>query len=113
MSSLPIMEERRSSGRWGLLSRPKRFLPLYIVTGSFPINEMKLLLFVIPLLLSRTQRLSPSLGWVVTMMASLAKIATPMLLVGKFVRTLSLRSFRALVMSTRGEILGFPIEPLL
>jgi hypothetical protein len=41
----------------------------------------------------------PSLGWAITMMASLAKITVPMLLAGKSVRTPGLRSFRALVMS--------------
>jgi len=46
------------------------------------------------------------------MMASLAKIATPMLLTGKSMRTLYLWSFYAPVMSPRGEILGFPTEPL-
>ena len=85
----------------------------YIIIGFFPIDEMKLLLFVIPLLLSHAQRLCPSLGWAVTMMASLAKIAAPMLLAGKSVRTLGLRSFRAPVMSPRGEILSFPTEPLI
>jgi hypothetical protein len=46
-------------------------------------------------------------------MVSVAKIIMPMLLVGKSMRTLGLRSFRALVMSPhRGEILGFLIEPL-
>jgi hypothetical protein len=43
------------------------------------------------------------------MMASLAKIVVSMLLVGKSVRTSGLRSFYALVMSPRGEILGFPL----
>jgi hypothetical protein len=57
--------------------------------------------------------LSPSLGWVVTIMASVAKIVVPVLLAGKSVRTLGLRSFHALVMSPRGEILSFPIEPLI
>ena len=73
---------------------------------------MKLLSFVIPLLLSRAQRLSPSLGWAVTAMASLAKIAAPMLLMGKSKITLGLQSFCALVMSPKGEILSFLIEPL-
>jgi hypothetical protein len=46
-------------------------------------------------------------------MVLVAKIVVPMLLAGKSVRTLGLRSFRALVMSPhRGEILGFLIEPL-
>ena len=45
-------------------------------------------------------------------MASVAKIAMPMLLAGKSMRTLGLRPFRALVMSPIVEILGFPIEPL-
>jgi hypothetical protein len=46
------------------------------------------------------------------MMASLAKIAVPMLLTGKSLRTLGLRLFRAPIMSPGGEILGFPTEPL-
>jgi hypothetical protein len=46
------------------------------------------------------------------MMASLAKIIVLVLLASKSVRTLGLWSFSALVMSPRGEILGFPIEPL-
>ena len=66
------------------------FLPPYNVIGSFLINEIKLLSFVIPLLSSHAQRHSPSLGWVVAMMASLANIAAPVLLAGKSVRTLSL-----------------------
>ena len=45
------------------------------------------------------------------MMASVAKIAAPVLLTGN-VRTPGLWSFCAPVMSPRGEILGFPIEPL-
>jgi hypothetical protein len=45
-------------------------------------------------------------------MASLAKIAAPMLLAGKSMRTPSLWLFRAPVMSPRGEILGFLTEPL-
>jgi hypothetical protein len=45
-------------------------------------------------------------------MASLAKIAVPMLLAGKSVRTPGLWSFRALIMSRRGEMLGFSTEPL-
>jgi hypothetical protein len=64
------------------------------------------------LLSSHARRLDPSLGWAVTMMASLAKIATPVLLVGKSMRTLGLRLFCAPVMSPRGEILGFLIKPL-
>jgi hypothetical protein len=56
--------------------------------------------------------LGPSLGWVVTTMVSVAKIATPVLLAGEPMRTLGLRSFHALVMSPRGEILSFPTEPL-
>ena len=84
----------------------------YIVIGSLPINEMKLLLFVITLLLSHAHRLSPSLGWTVMMMASVAKITMPVLLMGKSVRTPGLQLFHALVMSPRGEIFGFPIEPL-
>ena len=46
------------------------------------------------------------------MMVSLGKIIVPMLLVDKSMRTLGLQSFRALVVSPRGEILGFPTEPL-
>jgi hypothetical protein len=45
-------------------------------------------------------------------MAAVAKIAVPVLLVGKSVRTPSLRSFCALVMSPKGEMLGFMTEPL-
>ena len=56
--------------------------------------------------------LGPSLGWAVMMIALVAKIAAPMLLAGESVRTLGLRSFRAPVLSPRGEMLGFPIEPL-
>jgi hypothetical protein len=56
--------------------------------------------------------LGPSLGWVVMIMASVAKIAAPVLLAGKSVRTLGLWSFCALVMSPRGEIMGFPTKPL-
>jgi hypothetical protein len=56
--------------------------------------------------------LGPSLGWAITTMASVAKIAVPVLLTGKSMRTLGLRSFRAPVMSPKGEILGFPVEPL-
>jgi hypothetical protein len=40
----------------------QRFLPPYIVIGSFPISEMKLLLFVISLLASHARRLG-SLIW--------------------------------------------------
>jgi hypothetical protein len=47
------------------------------------------------------------------MMASVDKIAAPVLLVGESVRTLGLWSFRAPVMSPIGEILGFPAEPLI
>ena len=46
-------------------------------------------------------------------MALLPKIAAPVLLVGKSVRTPGLRSFRALVTSPTGEILGFPTKPLI
>ena len=56
--------------------------------------------------------LGPMLGWAGTTMASVAKIAAPVLLAGKSVRTLGLRSFHALVMFPRGKILGFPVEPL-
>jgi hypothetical protein len=52
------------------------------------------------------------MGWAVMTMASVAKIAMPMLLAGEPVRTLGLWSFHALVMSHRGEILGFPTEQL-
>jgi hypothetical protein len=45
-------------------------------------------------------------------MASVATIATPVLLAGESVGTPGLWSFRALVMSLRGEILGFLIETL-
>jgi hypothetical protein len=38
------------------------FLPPYIVIGSFPINEMKLLSFVISLLVSHARRLSSLVG---------------------------------------------------
>ena len=64
------------------------------------------------MLLSDAQRLDPLLGWAVTMMVLLAKIAAPILLAGKSVRTPGLQLFHALVMSPRGEIFGFPIEPL-
>jgi hypothetical protein len=56
--------------------------------------------------------LGPSLGWAITTMASVAKIVVLVLLMGKSVRTLGLRSFRAPVISPRGEILGFLVEPL-
>jgi len=46
-------------------------------------------------------------------MALMAKIAVPMLLMGKSVRTPGLQSFRAPVMTPRGEILGFLAEPLI
>ena len=46
------------------------------------------------------------------MMALVAKIVVPVLLAGKSVRTPGIGSFRALVMSPRGEVLSFPIEPL-
>ena len=57
--------------------------------------------------------LGPSLGWAVMTMASVAKIIVPVLLTGKSVRTPGLQSFRALVMSPKGEILGFLAEPLI
>ena len=57
--------------------------------------------------------LGPSLGWAIITVASFAKIAAPMMLAREFVRTLGLRSFRALVMSPRGEILGLPTKPLI
>jgi hypothetical protein len=53
-----------------------------------------------------------SLGWDITMMASMAKITAPVLLMGKSMRTPGLRSFHAPVMSPRGEILGFLTELL-
>ena len=56
--------------------------------------------------------LGPSLGWAVTTMASVAKIIAPVLLEGESVSTLGLWSFRAPVMSPRGDILGFLIKPL-
>ena len=56
--------------------------------------------------------LGPSLGWAAMTMALAAKIVVPMLLAGESMRTLGLRSFRALVMSLRWEILGFLTEPL-
>ena len=56
--------------------------------------------------------LGPSLGWAITTMASVTKIAEPVLLAGESVRTLGLWSFHALVMSPKGEILSFPTEPL-
>jgi hypothetical protein len=55
--------------------------------------------------------LGPLLGWAIMTMASVVKIAAPVLLVGKSMRTLGLWSFRALVKSSRGEILSFSIEP--
>ena len=53
-----------------------------------------------------------SLGWVVTTMALVAKIVMPVLLASESVKTLGLRSFRVLVMSPRGEIIGFLTKPL-
>jgi hypothetical protein len=89
------------------------FLQLYIVIGSFPINENKITSVCNPiLLLSHARRLDPSLGWAVTKMASLAKLTAPVLLAGKSLRTLGLRSFCAPVMSPRGKILDFSTEPL-
>ena len=44
------------------LSIPKQLLPPCIVIGSFPINEMKLLSFVISLLVSQAWRLSSLVG---------------------------------------------------
>jgi hypothetical protein len=46
-------------------------------------------------------------------MALVAKIAVPVLLAGKSMRTLGLRSFHAPAMSPRGEILDFLTEPLI
>jgi hypothetical protein len=40
----------------------QRFLPPYIVIGSFLISEMKLLLFVMSLLASHAQRLRSLIG---------------------------------------------------
>jgi hypothetical protein len=45
-------------------------------------------------------------------MASVAKITTPVLLTGKSMRTLGLRSFHGPIMSPSREILSFPDEPL-
>jgi hypothetical protein len=56
--------------------------------------------------------LGPSLGWAIIIMALVAKIAAPVLLAGKSMRTLGLRSFRAQVMSPRGEILDFLTKPV-
>ena len=56
--------------------------------------------------------LGPSFGWVVTTMASVAKIVELVLLAGESMRIPGLRSFRALVMSPRGEILIFQTKPL-
>jgi hypothetical protein len=47
------------------------------------------------------------------MMASVAKITTPVLLASKSMRTLGLWSFCAPIMSPREEILDFLIEPLI
>ena len=57
--------------------------------------------------------LGPLLGWAVATMALVAKIATLVLLAGESVRTTGLRLFHALVMSSRGEILGFLTKPLI
>jgi ABC-type spermidine/putrescine transport system permease subunit II len=57
--------------------------------------------------------LGPSLGWAITMMASVDKIVAPVLLAGESVRTLGLWLFCALIMSPRGEILDFPAKPLI
>ena len=57
--------------------------------------------------------LGPSLGWFVTTMALVAKIIASVVLASEFLRILSLRSFRAPVMSPRREILGFLVEPLI
>jgi hypothetical protein len=57
--------------------------------------------------------LGPSLAWVVTRMASVAKIIALVLVMGKSVRTSGLWSFRAPIMSSKGEILGFLAEPLI
>jgi hypothetical protein len=84
---------------------------VYIVIGSFPINEFTSVCNLV-LLMSHARRLGPSLGWAVMTMASVATIATPVLLAGESVGTPGLWSFRALVMSLRGEILGFLIETL-
>ena len=45
-------------------------------------------------------------------MALVAKIAAPMLLAGESMRNLGLRSFCAPVMSPRGEILYFLVDPI-
>jgi hypothetical protein len=46
-------------------------------------------------------------------MALVANIAVPVLLASESMRTPGLRLFHALVMSPRGEILGFLTEPLI
>ena len=56
--------------------------------------------------------LGPMLGWAIMTMASVAKIVMHVLLASESVRTLGLRSFHALVMSPKGEILGFLAEPV-
>jgi hypothetical protein len=45
-------------------------------------------------------------------MVSVAKIVAPMLLAGESMRSPSLQSFHALVVSPKGYILGFLTEPL-
>jgi hypothetical protein len=45
-------------------------------------------------------------------MAPVAKIVVPVILAGKSMRTLGLRSFRAQVISPRGEILDFLTKPI-
>ena len=60
----------------------------------------------------RLRAIVPSWDWAAKTMASVSKIAAPMLLAGKSVKTPSLRSFHALVMSPKGEILGIPTLPL-
>ena len=57
--------------------------------------------------------LGPLLGWAIMTMASVAKIAVPVLPVGESMRTLGLWWFCALVMSFRVEILVFLTEPLI
>ena len=53
------------------------------------------------------------MGWVVTMMALVAKIVALVLLAGESARTPGLWSFRAPVISPREEILSFLAKPLI
>jgi hypothetical protein len=78
-------------------------------------NVIMKLLFVYNLIAleSCSETLVPHWDGLDTMPASVAKRTTPMLLVGKSVRTPRLQSFRALVLVPLGEILGFSTEPLI